>query len=311
MAVKLQTVDSECKVYIVVTAASIETKADLISIMDDLDTALTHLDAKIPDDELFYYQICIQVDGIGPTLGRYESQGMGDTHDPWTSFCPAFWNKAAETPELRDRIDAFLTRFVGILSERSKTAVSALSEGDETQLGEPLMAHLALTDVRFIPMYRNFLAFWDMHHEVEISGAIDQILKTHGWCAETEGLLSQCLLDPWSFDATAMFIKTFAKINKQMTDSTLFKRYIVTLYRWHLQTAAEACRMHQSRLNSGDADFDQSMTRMMIYQPAFETGTKAGRAEAAIVGGLQALQLGTDAPKPSTWRDRVSGLFGR
>ncbi|MHA6263193.1 hypothetical protein ACXYMO_08325 [Arenibacterium sp. CAU 1754] len=187
-------VQSECKFHAVVTASSIAHESALDEILVDLDRALDILKDNLETDGVLAHALCLQVAGIEPDKGAYKSEGMGDElHDPWTSFCPAFWTKLIATPSLEPRLAQFLEKLRGLLEYGNNTLCFPMSEGDETQFGEPLLAHLTLTDPRFIPNYMAFLRLWDMDHEVEISGAILEILETYPDDANAKALREYCL----------------------------------------------------------------------------------------------------------------------
>lgn len=194
MPIESYIVQSECKFHAVVTAASIAHESALDEILVDLDQALDILKDNLETKGVFGHALCLQVAGIKPEQGAFEGEGMGDElHDPWTSFCPAFWTKLLATPSLEPRLAQFLEKLRGLLEYGNNTLSFPMSEGDETQFGEPLLAHLALTDPRFIPNYMAFLRLWDMDHEVEISGAIFEIVETYPNDTNAKALREYCV----------------------------------------------------------------------------------------------------------------------
>lgn len=193
MSVEAKMIESECKLHAIVIAHSIANEVDLRAILVDLDAALDILRDKIDADGASYHEICLQVEGVEPEFGAFEGTEIsGGTHDPWTSFSPAFWTKLANTPSLESELLRFLGKFRALLEYGNNTLFSPMSEGDETQFGEPILAHLALTNPRFIPIYMEFLELWDMDHEVEISGAILEILETYPADINAKALREHC-----------------------------------------------------------------------------------------------------------------------
>jgi len=194
MPVATKIIDSECKFHAIVSACSMATESDLRAILTDLNKALDDIKDSLEADGVFTHSLCIQVTGIEPEQGAFKGEGMGDElHDPWTSFCPSFWSRLVTTPTLATDLDQFLGKFRSLLELGNNTLCSPMAEGDEIQFGEPLLAHLALTHPRFISNYMEFLQLWDMDHEVEISGAILEILKAHPADADAQELRKHCL----------------------------------------------------------------------------------------------------------------------
>ena len=295
MPVTTEHVTSECKKYFIVTSGknSISDENGIKNILSDVDTALTDLEANLHDRDLFFHQICLEITGAEHQNGAFVGFSMGDEkYDPWTSFCPSFWDRAISIPKLQDSIDALLHRWRAILEKGNKTASGCTSEADETQFGQPLLSHLAIREKRFVPHFQNFLRHWDMDHEVEISGAIIEILKEHGVCEETEELLAYCLLERGGFgnDMTTLLLRTFEGIDPKAPQSLLFRRFIILNYRSHLSSAAEGCRVYQARLKSGSKDAEDAL-RYLAYRPVFQDSSKMAAIEGQIISHLQTIQF--------------------
>lgn len=212
---------------------------------------------------------------------------------------------------MRPEVEKFVERFQSILRKTAKTAISAPSEFDEVQLGEPLLAHLALTDLAFVPVYLGFLQIWDQDHEVEISGAVNEILKRHRYCEEVEQLLSYCLLEvSFASDPDLMFLQTFQDIHPGAPNTILFRRFIVNAYRNHLLMVSEYCRVYQSKLRSEEEDTSLSV-RDEFYTYLFEKKSAFGAVEHRIIAELQASHLPTNDQKKMRSRWSIGSLFGK
>lgn len=309
MPITSEHVKAECKRYIVITSDSMSGEYDIETILGDFDIALTDLEAHLSDKDLYYHQICLEIKGIEPQNGGFVGASMGDeTYDPWTSFCPSFWDKAISIPKCQDNIEKLLHRWRGIIEKGNQTAVSCLAEGDETQLGQPLLTHLALRDRRFVPHFKYFLQHWDMDHEVEISSAIIEILETHGMCDETEDLLNYCLLERGGFGMNDLLLQTFEEIDPKASQSLLFRRFIILNYRGHLNSAAEGCRVYQARLKSGAEDAEDAL-RNLAYRPVLQDGSQMAAVEASIIGQLQAIQFPQSVASTEKPKRGIFGLF--
>lgn len=309
MPITSERIKAECKRYIVVTSDSMSSEDDIETILRDFDLALTDLEAHLPDKDLYYHQICLEIKGIEPQSGGFLGASFGDeTYDPWTSFCPSFWDKAISIPKLQETIEELLQRLRSIIEKGSKTAVGRLSEGDETQLGQPLLTHLAMRDRRYVPHFKNFLQHWDMNHEVEISGAIIEILETHGMCDEAEVLLDYCLLERGGFNMRDLLLQTFQEIDPKAAQSLLFRRFIILNYQGHLNSAAEVCRVFQARLKSRAEDAEDEL-RHLVYRPVLKEGSEMAAVEAEIIGQLQAIQFPQSAASTETPKKGIFGLF--
>lgn len=291
MPVTREVIESDCKLIVRVSGNSIASRDDFIEILVDLDHALTILEEVLSSTDHYFYQICLDIADLTPKAGAFDPYDTtcdeNDSNDPWCSFCPDFWTKALSDPDLRPLVEKFIKRFQNILAISAETAISAPSETDEVQLGEPLLAHLALTDLEFVTDYIGFLRIWDMDHEVEISGAVNEILARHGYCDEIEKLLSYCLLEArLGSDAERMFLRTFEDIHSGAPETILFRRYVVNAYRAHLLSVSEDCRVYELMLRSEGPGTSLSMPDC-FYGYRFDESTAFGYVEHRIISEMQ------------------------
>ena len=283
--------EDECKLFLRVTGDSLSSTESLKAILADLDLALGELDQEMSSSDHYYFQICLDVAGVAPKVGAFSPYDVDDSDDPWIAFCPDFWTRAMADPEVRPGVEEFVARFQGILRKHSAEAISPPSEHDEVQLGEPLLAHLAMSDRGFVPYYIGFLRLWDMDHEVAISEAVDEIMSHHGDCDAVEALLSHCLIeDDHGSEATGMYLRTFQNLRPDAANTVLFQRYLINLYRNHLGLVAEECRRYQNRLKSAEPGADVVMPNC-AYRPQFDAGSAFGETERQVISTLQNAHL--------------------
>ncbi len=297
--------EEDCKLVIAVTASEPPDAEAKAAIFDDLDRALEGLSEEINGDP-FFYQITLDIEGYARKAGAFSPEETdpeeAEEHDPWVSFCPEFWTEALNDPNLRPRVAQFAERLQGILYSAAKTAHSAPSEFDEVQLGEPLMAHLAIADAAFIARYIGFYESWDMDHEVEISGAVAAIIAAHGACPEVDALLASVLINQRSGgDAEHLYLEAFADAYDAPAQSVLFRRYVVTLYCDQMHFQIDAYRSYQSRLaREGDA----VPVPGEQYACQFAENTTFGQVERQIIAELQSSQF-----QPPSGGGFLGGLF--
>lgn len=291
MSVTQEIIEDDCKLVIRVSGHGLNTADDISAILDDLDKALTALETEMSTSDHYYFQIVLDLDGVTPKAGAFNpeetSEDEVEPNDPWCSFCPDFWTKALADPAFKPRVDSFVERFQSILREAKRTAISAPSEFDEVQLGEPLMAHLALSDPQFVPHYIGFLRLWDPGHEVYISEAVDEILAHHGIREETKELLSYVLLDgDFGLDTHKMLLSRYDSLDPNAAHSILFRRYIALAYQGYLHVLAEDCRLYMAGLRT-EAPGTTLTVPERHYEFQFDQSTAYGRAESQIVSEIQ------------------------
>ncbi len=174
--------------YIIINAEGMSDEKDIDAILTDFDAALTDIEAHKSDKGVSYQQICLEIKGVAPQLGlSLGAHIIGDPNDPWTLFCPAFWDKAITISKFQGQIYALLKRILDIVAKNNAT-FGCLYENSNTQFGEALLTHLALRDKRFVPHFTDFLWHWDLDHQVTILDARSKILEVYGTCDETARL---------------------------------------------------------------------------------------------------------------------------
>lgn len=231
--------EDELKLVITVSCDDIQSTDAITRSFDDIDVALNRILEKARDEEIYFFSLILQADGVEPAPGNYDPYSedgisLGEVN-PWQSFCPMFWDAACQSDETRARVDQFATKLVSVV-ERVSTfgrSTESLWEDDETQFGEPVLSHLALADRAFVPFYTRMLQAWDLGHEVEQNGAIVEMIEAHGSCAEIEDLLyARALLAPGQAptDAIEAAFETLQAQYGDFTQSSLFRRMVATSY---------------------------------------------------------------------------------
>jgi len=195
MSVQVEYIKSDCRSIASIYCKDISSNDGINDVFDELNIALTQIQEKIGKPEHWYFLIDIVAEGAPATLAEFDPYGPGEcclgSHNPWQTFCPPFWMNAGKNPQSRRRI----IEWIGGLEETLRLAearalsTSSLWEDDETQFGEPLLTHLSLVDVQFVPSYTRLLRLWDMSHEVHTGGAVVEIVNRHGIRPETEELI--------------------------------------------------------------------------------------------------------------------------
>lgn len=111
--------------------------------------------------------------------------------EPWTIENRRFWVEVAKVQSLRAEAFLLLQKMEDLvrLGQSGETSMWGLWEVDEAQFGEIPSLVLAEHCRAFVPYYTRLLRCWDMDHEVLQMDAIDQIVRSHGICPETEELL--------------------------------------------------------------------------------------------------------------------------
>src|SRR5262245_32933126 len=193
--VRVEYNESDCRLVASVYCKNISSNDGINDVFNELNIALTKIQEKIGDEGPSFFLIDIAVKGAPRTLAEFNPYEPGDpylgSHNCWQTFCPPFWNNASTNLQSRRRIIEWIGRLEETLrlAETRSLATDSLWEHDETQFGEPLVTHLSLFDVQFVPLYTRLLRLWDISHAVHQDEAVTEIVNRHGITPETEELI--------------------------------------------------------------------------------------------------------------------------
>jgi len=196
MTVRVQHIEDDCRLVVSVHCKDISSSNGINDVFNQLNIALTTIREKIGEPDLWYFLIDIVAQGMPRTLAEFNPYEPGEpflgSHNPWQAFCPPFWMNASRNPQSRRRITEWIGRVEEVLRlpESLSLPTSGLWEHDETQFGEPLVTHLALVDVQFVPFYTRLMRLWNMSHEVHMGEVVTEIVNRHGITPETKKLIS-------------------------------------------------------------------------------------------------------------------------
>lgn len=231
--------EDELKLTVRVHLQDIDSENSISDAFEHLDQAMSQIVKKLGDSEIYSFAIAIRADGFEPESGEFDPYDEGgatlSVEHPWTGFCPRFWTNALKYDKTRERVMKWTTRIENILKtiDRYGRSTESLWEDDETQFGEPLLTHLALSDVALVPSYTKVLKLWDLGHEVEQNGEIAAIVDKHGICPETEDLIyTRVILNPGQrgLDLLRVVFPLLQSVYGDATQSKLFRQMVVTEY---------------------------------------------------------------------------------
>jgi hypothetical protein len=195
MSVRTESIESDCLFVANVSCNDISSNEGIENVFDDLNIALAKIQESIGDPQYWRFLIVLVAEGVPATRGEFDPYDGGKynlgSRNPWEAFCPSFWTNAGKNPQFRRRIIEWIGRLEETLrlAETRELSTESLWEDDQTQFGEPLVTHLALVDVYFVPFYTRLLRLWDLSHEVEQGGAVIEMVNRHGITPETKELI--------------------------------------------------------------------------------------------------------------------------
>jgi len=193
--VRLEYIKADCRWVASVHCKDISSNDGINGVFNELNIALNQLQEKIGEPQHWYFLIDIVPKGVASTWPDFHPYEPGDpflgAHDAWQAYCPRFWTNASKNPQFRRRIMEWIDRLEETLklAETRDLSTAGLWEHDETQFGQPLLTHLALSDVQFVPEYTRFLRLWEMSHQVNMGEAVVEMVDRHGITPETEALI--------------------------------------------------------------------------------------------------------------------------
>jgi len=193
--IRLEYIENDCRLVASVHCKDISSSDGIDDIFNELNIALTQIQEKIGEEGHYYFLIDIAAKGAPRTLAEFDPYSPGNpdlgSHNCWQAFCPRFWKNASKSPQSRRRITEWIDRLEETfrLAESRSLSTASLWEHDETQLGEPLVTHLSLMDVQFVPLYTRLLRLWDISHAVHQRDVITEIVERHGITPETKELI--------------------------------------------------------------------------------------------------------------------------
>ena len=185
----------ENHVYMVRSSA-VTTAADATDVVHTLERALQDWRTKGGADEFMHR---IEMEGLAaiclpvPTESAVQEDmrfGKGAHAEMVQALQPGwFWLHVVRL----DGGDQAVMRWL----EAVKAAFAAKGEYESLwemgevgmQLGESAVMPLALRDARWIPAYMEFLALWDLGHEVNQQPTINAMFEAHGWSDAMRALL--------------------------------------------------------------------------------------------------------------------------
>ncbi|OWU68719.1 hypothetical protein [Marinibacterium profundimaris] len=195
MTLRTRYIQQDLKLSLSVSCRDIGNPSEIEETFHHLEAAIDEISARLEERDIYFFQISLSVPGLPSAAGAYDPYDGLDycltQSNPWTGFCPAFWDAARSDLQLRQRTKAYLVKLEELLMRAAALSRPTLSlwEDDEAQLGEPLAAHLALSDLEFVPYYTQLLRLWDPENEVEAGNEVVAIVKKWGMCPETRDLI--------------------------------------------------------------------------------------------------------------------------
>jgi hypothetical protein len=147
-----------------------------------------------------------------------------------------------------------------------------------------------------------FYNAWDLDHAVEITGGALAILQEHGFCDQTEALISHMLIEYRAgYDDEHAVLSTFERIHEDAARTMLFRRYVFKLYAEYLRGQGGALLGYQGRLQTATEPVPMPCKP---YEPLFMEKSDFGQAERQIVAEIQGIQF-----QPPASGGFLGGLF--
>ncbi|CAM1369847.1 protein of unknown function [Tenacibaculum soleae] len=140
------------------------------------------------------------------------------------NYISLFWTKIAKIKHAHD--DIFI--FLNLVKNHMKSGSVTKLDDENCGLGEHALYALSMVDIKFVPMYSEFLYLWDMGHEVMQSEEIEDIINQYGWCIEVENLIiarATCN-GQHDFEDLESFEDLIKENVKDLSSSAFFKRLV-------------------------------------------------------------------------------------
>lgn len=218
MTLKTTYIQDDLKLFLHVSCRDLKRPSEIEETFHDLEAALDIIADRLDERDIYFHQISLSSPGVAPEAGAFDPYDGLDycltQSNPWTGFCPAFWNAACADVQLRRRTRDFLVQIeeLLLLTATRNRPTSSLWEDDETQFAEPLAAHLALTDIAFVPYYTQLLRLWDAEHEVETGNQVVAMVRKYGLCPEIRDLVGCFSLELDGSDETKHILHELTRL---------------------------------------------------------------------------------------------------
>ncbi len=223
--------------------------AGLSGAIDDLHAAFEKFLEDQADGQAHYFKYEFY-EGEEPFYGVLEPQK--DELDICYGTVIAFHASWIASDALRPRLRKWFERMETALSAAHADGGDTIWESDEVQLGQTILAMLAVSDVSNVPYYTRFTALWDLDHETTQFAETEAIIGAHGICEETERLLYCRVVEnigQWGSEVLAKFLPELDAHYGDFSKSLLFRSIVVDYH-----TAGWECdEFYEDRLNTAAA----------------------------------------------------------
>lgn len=165
---------------------SVQNDGSVAQMMNDLNDALALIEENTRDENTYYGTIDVS--------GTWRP---GDSElEPWDEPFFSAWKKLIAMPGLHQPLATWLGRVMNLVKLSNETLFSCLAEHDTTQFAEVPASLLATADLRYVPIYTQFIKVWDMDHAVSQFEVSQHLISGHGETSETIELAAA--MAPWN-----------------------------------------------------------------------------------------------------------------